>query len=116
MTHDRKALTESPKSGPQERHSTTSTTNQFWQLIIVVESTEIAFLQRASEEASTRCHPEFPRREHAHDVETQGGGAMRHFRSRFGTFCHEFIISKQYSQAQEIEAGLGFVQKSIRGV
>jgi len=31
-------------------------------------------------------------------------------------FCHEFIISKQYSQAQEIGAGLGFGQKSIGGV
>src|SRR5437763_11285281 len=41
-----------------------------------------AFLQRASEEAPTRRQPEFPRREHAHDVETQVGGAMRHFRSR----------------------------------
>src|SRR5205823_10264200 len=42
-----------------------------------------AFLQRASEEAPTHRQPEFPRREHAHDVETQVGGAMRHFRSRF---------------------------------
>ncbi len=42
-----------------------------------------AFLQRASEEAPPRRQPEFPRREHAHDVETQVGGAMRHFRSRF---------------------------------
>src|SRR5438270_7901136 len=41
-----------------------------------------AFLQRASEEAPTHRQPEFPRREHAHDVETQVGGAMRHFRSR----------------------------------
>ncbi len=54
-----------------------STTNQFWQ------EWKSAFLQRASEEAPPRRQPEFPRREHAHDVETQVGGAMRHFRSRF---------------------------------